>query len=106
MVTGLAFTKYFADSSFDVVVLETGLVGGRLDATNVVRKPDLCIITSIRLEHTAAIFGDTVEKIATEKAGIVKNKIPILVGPNVPHKFITRKLLMKKAQKDIPYLTT
>ena len=113
MVTGLAF-KYFADSSVDVVVLETGL-GGRLeDATIVVRKPDLCIITSIGLEHsTAAVLGDTVEKIATEKAGLfpencyIKNKIPILVGPNVPQKVIARKLLsMKKAQKDITYLTT
>ena len=92
MVTGLAF-KYFADSSVDVVVLETGL-GGRLDATNVVRKPDLCIITSIGLEHTA-ILGDTVEKIAAEKAGIIKNKIPILVGPNVPHKVI-RKIAHEK----------
>ena len=85
MTTGLAF-KYFADNGVDVVVLETGL-GGRLDATNVVPNPDLCVITSIGLEHTA-ILGNTVELIAAEKAGIIKKNVPILVGPNVPHEVI------------------
>lgn len=66
-----------------MVVLETGL-GGRLDATNVLVRPDLCVVTSIGLEHTR-ILGDTVEEIAGEKAGIMKSGVPVLVGPNVPH---------------------
>ncbi len=92
ITTGLSFS-YFVESGVDVVVLETGL-GGRLDATNVVTKPKLCIITSIGLEHTA-ILGDTVELIAAEKAGIIKKGVPILVGPNVPHKVI-REIANKK----------
>ena len=85
ITTGLSFS-YFVESGVDVVVLETGL-GGRLDATNVITKPNLCIVTSIGLEHTA-ILGDTVELIAVEKAGIIKKDVPILVGPNVPHDVI------------------
>jgi dihydrofolate synthase/folylpolyglutamate synthase len=80
ITTALAF-KFFQEA--DVVVLETGL-GGRLDATNVISTPALSIITSIGLEHTR-ILGDTVEKIALEKGGIIKKGRPVLVGPNVPH---------------------
>ena len=60
ITTALAFL-YFSKKGVDMVVLETGL-GGRLDATNVVRCPSICVITSIGLEHTAQL-GDTVEKI-------------------------------------------
>ncbi|KAL9184240.1 hypothetical protein ACHAXT_002326 [Thalassiosira profunda] len=81
VVTALAF-KIFADAKVDMVVLETGL-GGRLDATNVVKQPALAVITSIGLEHTQ-ILGDTVEQIAMEKAGIIKQGCPVLVGKNVP----------------------
>ncbi len=76
MTTAMAF-DYFAQSDVEVAVIETGL-GGRLDATNVV-VPVLSIITNIGLEHTA-LLGDTVQKIATEKAGIVKKSIPVLIG--------------------------
>ena len=62
----------------DFVVLETGL-GGRLDTTNVIRHPLACVITSISLDHTQ-FLGDTVEKIAFEKAGIIKKDVPALVG--------------------------
>jgi dihydrofolate synthase / folylpolyglutamate synthase len=82
ITTMLAF-QYFAMQQVDVVVLETGL-GGRLDATNIVQKPALSIITSIGLEHTR-ILGDTIELIAIEKGGIIKKDCPVLVGPNVPH---------------------
>jgi len=82
ITTALAF-RYFDKGGVDVVVLETGL-GGRLDATNVLVKPDLCVITSIGLEHTR-ILGETIEEIAGEKAGIMKRDVPVLVGPNVPH---------------------
>ena len=61
---------WFAEERCDIVVLETGL-GGRLDATNVIGAPEVCVITNIGLDHTA-ILGDTVEKIAAEKAGILK----------------------------------
>lgn len=76
MTTALAF-DYFAQSDVEVAVIETGL-GGRLDATNII-VPVLSIITNIGLEHTA-LLGDTLQKIAAEKAGIVKKSIPVLVG--------------------------
>jgi dihydrofolate synthase / folylpolyglutamate synthase len=82
ITTALAFA-FFASRKADVVVLETGL-GGRLDATNVVKSPALSVITSIGLEHTR-ILGDTVELIALEKGGIIKPGRPVLVGPNAPH---------------------
>jgi dihydrofolate synthase/folylpolyglutamate synthase len=66
VTTALAFS-YFNARNVDVVVLETGL-GGRLDATNVIKRPTLSIITSIGLDHTK-ILGDTIELIAKEKAG-------------------------------------
>ncbi len=82
VTTALAFA-FFQKRNANVVVLETGL-GGRLDATNVVSDPKLCVITSIGLEHTR-ILGDTIELIAKEKAGIMKQNSPVLVGPDVPH---------------------
>ena len=81
VTTALAF-RIFAIENVDVVVLETGL-GGRLDATNVICKPALSVITSIGLEHTR-ILGDTIELIALEKGGIMKADCPVLVGKNVP----------------------
>ncbi len=66
---------YFADQAVDAAVLEVGL-GGRLDATNVVT-PELCVITPIHLEHTQ-ILGETLEQIATEKAGILKAGVPVI----------------------------
>jgi dihydrofolate synthase / folylpolyglutamate synthase len=80
ITTALAFS-YFGQRA-DCVVLEVGL-GGRLDATNVLTAPAISIITSIGLEHTR-ILGDTIEKIALEKGGIIKRGCPVLVGPNVP----------------------
>lgn len=74
--TALAF-DYFAQSDVEVAVIETGL-GGRLDATNIV-VPILSIITNIGLDHTS-LLGDTLEAIASEKAGIIKKSIPVLIG--------------------------
>lgn len=74
-ITALAF-KYFYDSGCDVVVLEVGL-GGRLDATNVIEAPLASIIAKIDLDHTG-ILGDTVEKIAMEKCGIIKKGCPVV----------------------------
>ena len=68
---------YFAKQKVDIAIIETGL-GGRLDSTNII-KPELAIITNISLDHTN-LLGDTIEKIAREKAGIIKNKTPIIIG--------------------------
>ncbi len=73
---GLAF-QYFSEEKVDLAVIETGL-GGRLDSTNVIT-PELSIITNISFDHVA-LLGDTIEKIAAEKAGIIKNNIPIVIG--------------------------
>ena len=67
---------YYAMKRPDVVILETGL-GGRLDSTNAVESPVMTVITSISLDHVA-ILGDTVEKIAAEKAGIIKHGAPVV----------------------------
>ena len=75
LITALAFL-HFANKKCDYVVLECGL-GGRLDATNIIRNPLLSVITGIALDHTA-ILGDTHEKIAAEKAGIIKRDTPVL----------------------------
>ena len=77
LITAIAF-EYFRREGCDVVVLEAGM-GGRLDSTNVIRDPLLSVITGIALDHTA-FLGDTVEKIATEKAGIIKDNAPVLFG--------------------------
>ena len=74
LLTGTALL-YFADLAVDAAVLEVGL-GGRLDATNVI-DPELCVITSIHLEHTN-ILGETLEEIATEKAGILKTGVSVI----------------------------
>ncbi len=76
MTAALAFS-HFARNHVEVAIIETGL-GGRLDATNIVT-PVLSIITNIALEHQAYL-GDTIEKIASEKAGIIKHKTPVLIG--------------------------
>ncbi|MBI9051727.1 MAG: bifunctional folylpolyglutamate synthase/dihydrofolate synthase [Anaerolineaceae bacterium] len=80
VATALAFT-YFSQQQIDIAVVEVGL-GGRLDATNLVQ-PLLTVITSISLDHTA-ILGDTLEKIAAEKAGILKKEIPLILAHQVP----------------------
>lgn len=76
MTVGLAF-NYFAKSNVDIAIIETGL-GGRLDSTNIVN-PMLSVITNIGLDHTA-LLGNTLTKIATEKAGIIKPYIPVVIG--------------------------
>ncbi|MBO5975321.1 MAG: bifunctional folylpolyglutamate synthase/dihydrofolate synthase [Paludibacteraceae bacterium] len=76
LTTALAFL-YFAEKEVDVAIVEVGL-GGRLDCTNVIR-PELSIITNVSFDHVS-ILGDTLEKIATEKSGIIKKNIPVLIG--------------------------
>ncbi len=76
VTVAMAF-DYFAKEKVDIAVIETGL-GGRLDSTNVIL-PEVSLITNISLEHTD-LLGDTVEKIAFEKAGIIKPKTPVVIG--------------------------
>ena len=79
-LTAVAFIA-FSEAKCDYAVLETGL-GGRLDATNICA-PEICVITKIGLDHCDWL-GDTVEKIAAEKAGIIKQGVPIVLGKNDP----------------------
>lgn len=71
--------QYFAQQQVDIAIVEVGL-GGRLDATNVFKKPLATAIVSISRDHWQRL-GDTIAQIASEKAGIVKNGVPIVVGP-------------------------
>ena len=72
----------FAQADVEYIILETGL-GGRLDATNAVEHPAVAVITSISLDHTAYL-GDTVEQIAAEKAGIIKEGVPVIFDGTDP----------------------
>ena len=77
ITTGIAF-QHFMKKKVDFGVIEVGL-GGRLDATNIII-PEISVIASISLDHTA-ILGDTIEAIAAEKAGIIKKGVPVVVSP-------------------------
>ena len=92
LTTALAF-KYFADANVDVAVVEVGL-GGRLDCTNIIR-PELCVITNIALDHTQ-FLGSTLAEIASEKAGIIKPGVPVVIGETTPE---TKPVFEKKAQE-------
>ena len=76
LATALAF-QYFAEEKVDVAVIEVGL-GGRLDCTNIIQ-PDLSIITNISFDHVQ-FLGNTLPKIAYEKAGIIKRGVPVIIG--------------------------
>ncbi|MFT4203157.1 MAG: folylpolyglutamate synthase/dihydrofolate synthase family protein [Chitinophagaceae bacterium] len=80
ITVAMAF-EYFAQEKVDVAIIETGL-GGRLDSTNIVH-PDLSIITNIGWDHTD-ILGNTLELIADEKAGIIKDNTPVVIGEYLP----------------------
>ena len=95
ITTSLAFL-YFKEKKVDFVVLEVGL-GGRLDATNVAT-PMICVITNIGLEHTE-ILGNTIEKIAFEKAGIIKNRVPVVTGAKGPALNVIRKIARDKESR-------
>ena len=90
MSVGLAF-EYFKKEKVDFAVIEVGM-GGRLDATNVIT-PLISVITNIGLDHTQ-FLGNTLELIANEKAGIIKPKIPVVIGEYTPE---TKKVFIEKA---------
>lgn len=78
-ITAMAFL-YFKRNNCDYVVLETGM-GGKLDATNIISSPKIAVLTSISLDHTQYL-GDTIEKIAVEKCGIIKENCTVVSYPN------------------------
>jgi dihydrofolate synthase / folylpolyglutamate synthase len=80
ITVAMAF-DYFAKQKVDVAVIEVGL-GGRLDSTNIIT-PELSIITNIGMDHMN-MLGDTLQKIAFEKAGIIKQNIPVVIGETLP----------------------
>ena len=98
--TAAAFI-YFAKEKCDIVVLETGL-GGRLDATNIISAPILSIITKIDIDHIEYL-GGTIEKIAAEKAGIIKEGTTVITTPNQPREALA--VLEKAAgEKDADFI--
>lgn len=92
LTTAMAF-KYFADMEVDIAVIEVGL-GGRLDCTNIIT-PILSVITNISFDHTQ-FLGNTLAKIAGEKAGIIKPNVPVVIGENHPE---TRPVFTQKAEQ-------
>lgn len=92
LTTAMAF-KYFADENVDVAVIEVGL-GGRLDCTNII-SPVLSIITNISFDHVN-LLGNTLEKIASEKAGIIKHGVPVVIGETTSE---TRPVFEAKAKE-------
>jgi len=76
MTVGMAF-EYFAKKKVDIAIIEVGL-GGRLDSTNIII-PEVSVITNIGLDHTQ-FLGNTLQAIAGEKAGIIKHKVPVIIG--------------------------
>lgn len=78
-ITTCAALLAMARSQADYTLLEVGL-GGRLDATNVLERPALCVITPVSIDHEQ-FLGNTVSKIAHEKGGIIKKQVPVVVGP-------------------------
>lgn len=95
LMTAMAFL-HFAEEKCNVAVVETGL-GGRLDATNILR-PKVCVITSVGLDH-CEMLGNTIEAIAAEKAGIIKEGVPVVLGcvPAAAERVIRAVAAEKKA---------
>ena len=93
LTTAMAF-NYFAEQQVDIAVIEVGL-GGRLDCTNII-VPELSIITNISMDHMQ-FLGNTLDKIAAEKAGIIKPGIPVVIGETTPE---TRPVFLAKAREE------
>lgn len=92
MTVGLAF-DYFATEKVDIAIIEVGL-GGRLDSTNIIT-PEISVITNIGLDHTQ-FLGETLPEIAYEKAGIIKNNVPVIIGEK---QIEVQNIFLEKANK-------
>ena len=95
--TALAFL-YFAEEEVDFALIETGM-GGTLDATNVVERPLLTLISSVSFDHKE-FLGDTLAEIAGEKAGIIKEHVPVIVSENVPE--VCQVIRERAEEKEAP----
>mgnify|MGYP003149004035 CR=1 FL=1 len=99
MTVGMAFS-YFAKEKVDVAVIEVGL-GGRLDSTNIIT-PEVSLITNIGMDHTQ-FLGDTLEKIALEKAGIIKPKVPVVISETQPETKMIFNLIAHQLKSNIVF---
>lgn len=99
MTVGLAF-DYFSNQNVDVAIVEVGM-GGRLDSTNIII-PQLSVITNIGLDHTT-FLGNTLQEIAREKAGIIKQKVPVIIGENQTETIPVFKEIAAKNNSDISF---
>jgi len=97
LTVSMAF-DYFRSQQVDVAVIEVGL-GGRLDSTNIIT-PEVSVITNISFDHMA-LLGNTLPKIAAEKAGIIKNGVPVVIGETSPETITVFKYFAKKATAPI-----
>ena len=93
LTTAIAF-KYFAEQNVDIVIIEVGL-GGRLDCTNIIT-PILSVITNISFDHTQ-FLGNTLSLIASEKAGIIKHEVPVVIGETTQE---TKQVFQAKATEE------
>jgi dihydrofolate synthase/folylpolyglutamate synthase len=93
MTVGLAF-DFFRNEKVDIAIIEVGM-GGRLDSTNIIT-PEVSVITNIGLDHTQ-FLGNTLEKVAAEKGGIIKEGIPVIIGETLPEtKQVFKKIALEK----------
>lgn len=99
MTVGMAF-HYFAEENVDIAVIEVGL-GGRLDSTNIIT-PEVSLITNIGMDHTQ-FLGDTLEKIALEKAGIIKPKVPVVISETQVETKMIFNLIAHQLKSDIVF---
>jgi len=99
MTVGLAF-YYFAVEKVDIAIIEVGL-GGRLDSTNIIL-PEVCLITNIGYDHMD-ILGNTLEKIAMEKAGIIKRNVPVVISERQPETEMIFKLIANQRNSEITF---
>nr|WP_297784817.1 folylpolyglutamate synthase/dihydrofolate synthase family protein [uncultured Allomuricauda sp.] len=99
MTVGMAF-DYFAKEEVDIAVIEVGL-GGRLDSTNIIT-PEVSLITNIGMDHMQ-FLGDTLEKIALEKAGIIKRKVPVVISETQPETKMIFNLIAHQLKSNIVF---
>ena len=97
MTVGMAF-EYFSQERVDIAVIEVGM-GGRLDSTNIIT-PEVSVITNIGLDHTQ-FLGTTLEAIASEKSGIIKNKVPVVIGETQQETETVFKIIAERNQSKI-----
>ncbi|RDY60611.1 bifunctional folylpolyglutamate synthase/dihydrofolate synthase [Flagellimonas nanhaiensis] len=99
MTVGMAF-DYFAKENIDIAIIEVGL-GGRLDSTNIIM-PEVSLITNIGLDHTH-ILGDSIEKIAMEKAGIIKRNVPLVISERQRETELIFTLIARQRRSNIVF---